>query len=58
MLSIYRLLQVLIPLDSGLIFLFAGSVLVCGREQLLLEPELRGEYARAEPKSACLPNFA
>jgi hypothetical protein len=24
-----------IPLDSGLIFSFAGSVLVCGREQLL-----------------------
>jgi hypothetical protein len=25
-----------IPLDSGLIFPFAGSVLVCGHEQLLL----------------------
>jgi hypothetical protein len=25
-----------IPLDSGLIFPFAGSVLVCGCEQLLL----------------------
>jgi hypothetical protein len=24
-----------IPLDSGLIFPFAGSVLVCGREKLL-----------------------
>jgi hypothetical protein len=26
----------LIPLDSGLIFPFAGSVLVSGRQQLLL----------------------
>jgi hypothetical protein len=25
-----------IPIDSGLILPFAGSVLVCGREQLLL----------------------
>jgi hypothetical protein len=25
-----------IPIDSGLIFPFAGSVLVCGREQVLL----------------------
>jgi hypothetical protein len=29
------------PIDPGLIFPFAGSVLVCGREQLLLYPELR-----------------
>jgi hypothetical protein len=28
--------RVEIPIDSGLIFPFAGSVLVCGREQLLL----------------------
>jgi hypothetical protein len=29
-------ISLLIPLDSALIFPFAGSVLVCGREQLLL----------------------
>jgi hypothetical protein len=29
-------LEILIPVDSGLIFRFAGSVLVSGREQLLL----------------------
>jgi hypothetical protein len=30
--------QVRISVDSGLIFFFAGSVLVCTREQLLLSP--------------------
>jgi hypothetical protein len=30
-----------IPLGPRLIFSFVGSVLVCGREQLLLYPELR-----------------
>jgi len=29
-------MKVSIPIDSGLIFPFAGSVLVCEREQLLL----------------------
>jgi hypothetical protein len=33
--------EVQIPIYSGLIFSFAGSVLVRGREQRLLYPELR-----------------
>lgn len=44
-----------IPVDSGLIFSFAGSVLVFGREQLPLLPELKvsdPEQSLSKPKQA------
>ena len=44
-----------IPLDSGLIFSFAGSVLVSGRERRPLLPELRvsmSKHTWAEPEQS------